>query len=298
MKLGLLVMAAGLGRRYGGDKQSDKFGLAGAVISEYTVFDALENGIDRVVFVVREEMKSSFCAYISQKLSKHCQVDFSFQTTRSCFQSNEAAADRDIPWGTGHAVLCAKDKIYSNFLVVNADDFYGPSSIGLMAGFIKTIPPNESTFGCAGYSLGKTLSSQGTVSRGICEMNLDGNLVNIKEAIGIRRNTSGEITDDADRRFSETDVVSMNLWAFTPRIFHHLEMEWHEFLAKHRFSKTKEFFLPTAINNMLKKKMLSIKVLKTDSRWIGVTHKQDRQAVDDEINRLLAEGVYPLQLWQ
>jgi UTP-glucose-1-phosphate uridylyltransferase len=293
--LNLLVMAAGLGKRYGGSKQFDYFGQAKAAISEYTIFDAISNGIDRVVFILREEMKNFFCDHINSKLSGHCEVDFVFQTNQSCFPQGQGFADRDVPWGTGHAILCARDRIKGNFLVVNADDFYGPAPMEMMAKFIKTISADESIFGCAGYLLKKTLSAQGAVSRGICEMTDDDNLINIREVTDIQRDASNRLTDPS---LNEESIASMNLWAFTPRIFHYLDEEWKMFSQKYRFSKTKEFFITTAINNMLKKNLLLIKVLRTDARWVGVTYRGDRETVDGEINKLLAEGIYPVPLWQ
>jgi UTP-glucose-1-phosphate uridylyltransferase len=293
--LDLLVMAAGLGKRYGGNKQFDRFGLAQSAIAEYTIFDAIRSGINRVVFVVREEMKESFCRHISSRLSGHCEVDFAFQTSRDFFPEGRALADRDTPWGTGHAILCAKNKIRSNFLVVNADDFYGPSAIEMMAKFIKNIPMGKNFFGCAGYGLKKTLSNQGAVSRGICETDDEYNLINIREVTDIQGDIPYKF---ADLKLTEDSIVSMNLWAFTPSIFLHLEAEWNEFLKSHGFSKIKEFFITTAINNMLKKNLLAIKVLKTEARWVGVTYQGDRETVDREINGLIAKKIYTVPLWQ
>jgi UTP-glucose-1-phosphate uridylyltransferase len=224
-------------------------------------------------------------------------VDFVFQRNESCLQKDETFIARDRPWGTGHAILCARDKINNNFLVVNADDVYGPGPIGMMANFIKNIAPTEDIFGCAGYLLRKTLSSQGCVSRGICESDSGGNLLNIREDTGIQRNISGEITNGSGNTLDENTIVSMNLWGFTPRIFNYLEIEWRRFLEEHRFSPTKEFFITMAINRILMQKKISIKLLKTEAQWVGVTYKDDNQMVDNEINRLTDNGIYPPALW-
>jgi UTP-glucose-1-phosphate uridylyltransferase len=293
--LDLLVMAAGLSKRYGINKQLDRFGRANAVISEYAIFDALKNGVDRVVFILNECIKSSFYDHMAYRLSSYCEVDFVIQSNLDCFQDYQYFTNRSIPWGTGHAILCAREKLRGNFLVVNGDDFYGFQPIALSARFIKHIPSYENIFCCAGYSLKKTLSSNGVVSRGICEMDSYGNLISIKEVSGIQMDMQGEIPNFGP---IENAVVSMNLFAFTPVIFQYLDEEWRRFLDEHRFSQTEEFFITTAINNMLKKKLIEMKVFKTDAQWAGVTYRDDKKAVDEKINNLIDSDIYPIPLWQ
>ncbi len=299
MKPTLVILAAGMASRYGSMKQIQSFGPSGETIMDYSIFDAMRAGFGKVVFIIREDFESDFKEIFEPKLNGKIETEYVFQRLEDHLGRHQVPADRKKPWGTAHAILAAKEVINEPFAVINADDFYGSDSFKKAYDFLVS-EANDSTYCIVGYELNKTLSENGSVSRGVCEVDEKGNLESINERTKIYRNDEGKITyEDTDglHEVSENSVVSMNFWGFAPNVFGIIENLFHEYLDEHINEPKAEFFIPIVADKFSKSGMGVIKVIPTSSQWFGVTYKEDAPTVQASLDALVSNGEYPDNLW-
>ncbi|MEN9568935.1 MAG: hypothetical protein RL172_166 [Bacteroidota bacterium] len=298
MKPTLVILAAGMASRYGSMKQTQGFGPTGETIMEYSIYDAIRAGFGKVVFIIREEFAEMFKENFGNKLSSKIEVDYVFQELHK-FVGQPVPDERKKPWGTAHAVLCCKGKVNEPFAVINADDFYGKDGFAKAANFL-TSQVSSSNFAIIGYELKKTLSDNGSVSRGVCKVDADANLVDINERTKIYRNEQGVITYEDEtglHEVSEDAPVSMNFFAFAPNFIDHCENYFGEFLSKEINNPKGEFFIPLVVDKVVKGQQATVKVIPTSAQWFGVTYKEDAPGVQASIDALVAAGEYPVSLW-
>jgi UTP-glucose-1-phosphate uridylyltransferase len=302
MKPTLLVLAAGLGSRYGGLKQLDKLGPNGETIIDYSIYDAIRAGFGKVVFVIRKDIEEEFKEVIISKLSGKIAVDYCLQELEYLPEGFVLPAERVKPWGTGHAILMAASKINEPFGVINADDFYGADAFKVLAEFFATLKTgNENLYSMVGYDVANTLSDFGSVSRGVCLANSDNFLVSVTERSQIERSHNAIAYKDEkdDLVFLPSDtVVSMNFWGFTPLIFKQLSDRFTSFLENNIQNPKAEFFIPSVVNDLIGTKETSVRLLHSTARWFGVTYREDRALAVTKIRDLVKEGVYPENLWK
>lgn len=273
----LLVMAAGMGSRFGGLKQISPLGPNGEILLDYSVYDAVKAGFGKIVFVIKKEIEKDFRTVAGKRIEKMCDVEYAFQELDKLPNGFSVPMDRTKPWGTGHAVLCAKDNINTPFAIINADDFYGASSYKLICDHLST---SDEKCMC-GFKLWNTLSENGTVSRGVCDTE-NGYLKGVTEHTAIDKTTS----------FAPDTVVSMNMWGLTPDIFDTLEVDFEEFLKEKINVPKSEFFIPSVIDKLIKEKNERVKVITTDEKWYGVTYKEDGDIVKNALKTMKDEGKY------
>ena len=300
MKPTLLILAAGMGSRFGGLKQIAPIGPNGETIIEYSIYDAIRAGFGKVVFVVRKHFADDFKALIESKISGKIEVEYVYQELDKLPEGFSLPEGREKPWGTGHAILMAKDVINEPFAVINADDFYGPDAYKTMSAFLNS-STDEKEYSMIGYLLKNTLSEFGTVSRGICKSDSQENLVEITETHNIA--AEGDkifCMNETGNKFelaSET-LVSMNFWGFKNNLFAKLEDLFISFLKEKIDVPKSEFYIPFAVFDLIQAGKIHAKVLKADSPWFGVTYKEDQPYVVEKIAGLVQKGVYPVQLWK
>ena len=288
----LLIMAAGMGSRYGGLKQLDSVGPNGETIIDYSVYDAIRAGFNKVVFIIRREFEKEFKSQITNKYEGSIQVEFAFQELNNLPDGFECPPDRQKPWGTGHAILSAADLIQGPFVVINGDDFYGLESYQIVSDYYK----NEGDmFTMVAYELGNTLSEFGGVTRGLCTLNND-LLSTVIETSNLERSESG-VSSDRNIELDGSEPVSMNVWGFTPDLFPHLRSMFNDFLKLEGKELKSEFFIPSVVNNLIQSNIKAVKVLKTGSSWFGVTYKEDKPHVVNKIKSLVDNNEYPLKLF-
>jgi len=295
----LLVLAAGMGSRYGGQKQTDEFGPSGETITDYSIFDATRAGFGKVVFVIAPRMEEEFRSSYMDRFPADMEVDYVVQDVKNVPEGFTVPPERVKPWGTAHAVLMAKDVIDTPFAVINADDFYGRESYRVMHDFLVNAGPGE--YSVVGFTLSKTVSEHGSVARGVCETDEGGYLAEIVERTKIYSDAGRIYYEDEDG--SEHDLspdmkVSMNLFGFTPDIFRHLEEQFADYISKNINSAKAEFFIPYVADILIRNRAASFKVLGTPESWFGVTYQEDRPHVLEMIGKLVKEGVYPSPLWK
>lgn len=291
----LLVLAAGMGSRYGGLKQIDPVGPSGETVLDYAVFDAQRAGFGRVVFVIRKDFEQLFREKIGARYAGRLAVDYVFQSLDALPDGFTVPAGREKPWGTGHAVWCARAAVKENFTVINADDFYGADSFAQLAAFFSGTPKSKienPKFSMVGFRLANTLSEHGAVSRGVCLPDSTGALRSITEQTGILASDVG-----AGKKFSGDEIVSMNCWGFTPALFGALDAQLREFLAARGGDAKAEFYLPAAVSEQIARGQASVSVLPTGSAWFGVTYREDKPRVTAAIAELVHHGVYPEKLF-
>tara|TARA_Y100001970_G_scaffold138076_1_gene169854 strand:+ start:831 stop:1721 length:891 start_codon:yes stop_codon:yes gene_type:complete len=291
-KITLLVMAAGMGSRYGGLKQLDKIGPNGETIIDYSVFDAIKAGFSKVVFIIRKEFEDEFKKNISDKFSNDIQVELVYQNIHHLPTGFFAPDDRIKPWGTGHAILCASESIDGPFNVINADDYYGRDSFKTIADYYND---GNNSFSMVAFQLEKTLSEFGSVTRGLCSVN-DDRLVNIVETENLVKSESG-ITSNSDLDLIGDEPVSMNMWGFTPEIFDYLNIMFEKFLSNNINDNKSEFLIPSVINDLINSSEQQVQVLYSKSSWFGVTYKEDKPYVVQQIQNLVNSGFYPHKLY-
>jgi UTP-glucose-1-phosphate uridylyltransferase len=288
----LLVMAAGMGSRYGGLKQLDEVGPSGETIIDYSVFDAIKAGFSKVVFIIRKDFEDEFKTKISNKFSNDIQVEFVFQDIHQLPTGFSLPEDRIKPWGTGHAVLCASNFIDGPFNAINADDYYGRESFKTIADYYNN---GNDSFSMVAFKLKKTLSDFGSVTRGLCTVNND-KLINVVETENLVKSGSG-ITSNSDLDLNGDEPVSMNMWGFTPTIFDYLNEMFEVFLSKNIHDIKSEFLIPSVINDLINSGDELVQVLYSKSSWFGVTYKQDKSYVVQQIQNLVNSGFYPHKLF-
>jgi UTP-glucose-1-phosphate uridylyltransferase len=296
----LIILAAGMGSRYGSLKQIDRFGPSGETIVEYSIYDALRAGFEKIVLVIRQNFADDFREIVLNKAMKKADINFVFQELDNLPKGFSLPADRVKPWGTGHAVLMAANKVDTPFAVVNADDFYGAQSYRIMADFLSRPQYGSPEEYClVDYRLDNTLSESGCVSRGICNINEDNYLTDITEHKKISRNGNeiNSLTESGEIILTGKERVSMNLMGFLPTMFDHLQQQFTAFLDVNSGKKDAEFFLPSAINEVIKSGKARVKVLPTMEKWFGVTYREDRDMVMNSLIKLVEQGVYPSSLW-
>lgn len=296
-KPSLLVLAAGMGSRYGGLKQLDPVGPSGETLLDYSVHDARQAGFDRVVFVVRRDIEKEFRDKIGARYAGKISVDYVHQELGDLPDGHRPPADRSKPWGTAHAIWCARRSITTPFAAINADDFYGADAFRQVSEFLQDSPEHArpAAFAMVGYRLDKTLSEHGAVARGLCEVDGDGYLLRVEELTHIARRANGTIAC-GDRVLAGNALVSMNFWGFTPQVFPFLEEHLSRFLESHANDIKAEQYIPTAVAECIAHSQASVRVLPTSSQWFGVTYREDKPRVIESIAQLVEEGEYPRTL--
>lgn len=297
-ELTLVILAAGMGSRYGGLKQLDEMSLEGDIIIDFSIFDAINAGFSKIVFVVRESFKEDFQKVFDDKLRGKVDVAYICQELND-IPNEFRNSDRTKPWGTGHALLMAKDEVEGNLAVINADDFYGKLAFKKMANKLQLTDEQSTDFSMIGYQLENTISEYGFVSRGQCFIDDFGLLKKIIERTHIEK--SGKIIYFKEyQKLVEIDrktIVSMNFWGLTPKIFQFLEKEFYQFLRVNNKHLKNEFFIPSVVDNLIENDKTTVEVLTCNSKWLGVTYKEDKEVVVKEISKLKENGLYPKILW-
>lgn len=301
MKPTLLVLAAGMGSRYGSLKQLDGVGPNGETIMDYSVYDAVRAGFGKVVFVIRHSFEAEFRKQIVSKYENHVPVEVVFQEIDSVPQGIVYDKERVKPWGTNHAVLMAKDVIDTPFAVINSDDFYGRESYQLLADFLTNVTGQVGRYCMIGYHISNTLSESGAVNRGICSVNEQKLLTSVVERTKIECE-SGVIQYPLEHGGYETipnaSLVSMNMWGFTPDYFAFSEKSFAKFLTERGMEPKSEYYIPTVVDELISNNQATCEVIDTPAKWFGVTYAEDRPQVVLQISKLIREGVYPQQLWK
>ncbi|MGE5106210.1 MAG: nucleotidyltransferase family protein [Sphingobacteriales bacterium] len=298
MSATLLVLAAGMASRYGSLKQIDKFGPSGESIIDYSIYDAIEAGFTKVVFIIRKEFAEEFKEIIEPGLKGKIQVDYVYQELETFTNGFIIPADRSKPWGTAHAVLCARDIISEPFAVINADDFYGKDAFEKAYQFLTTEAGN-SLWANIAYQLPNTLSDYGSVSRGICQTDENNFITSIIERTKVYK-TNNKVVYEEEGQLTELDAsnkASMNFWCFAPNIFDFSLTIFHNFLKENILLPKSEFFIPQAGDEFIKQGKGNIKAITTSAQWFGVTYKEDKPIVQECINQLIKQQVYPKSLW-
>ena len=294
----LLILAAGMASRYGSMKQIQGFGPSGETIMDYSIYDAIRAGFKKVVFIIRKDFADDFKNIFEPKLKGKVATDYVYQDLHDYMGGFKVPAGRTKPWGTAHAVLCAKEAIREPFAVINADDFYGRDAFEKAYAFL-TGPVSPRQHCIIGYELAKTLSENGTVSRGVCEVDTSGNLVSIAERTKIYQDGDKITYEEGDKKYEVPfdSKVSMNFWGFDPSIFSYTEKFFHNFLKEQGSNPKAEFFIPIIGDQFIKEGKGVIKVIPTSAKWFGVTYKEDAPGVQASLNALIDAGAYPKKLW-
>lgn len=301
--LTLVVMAAGIGSRYGGLKQIDPIGPNGEIVIDYSIYDALRAGFDKVVFIIRREIEDAFRRKVGRNVEGRVETAYVFQELTPMPEGFHLPPERTKPWGTGHAILRARDEVATPFAAINADDHYGRTAFASMAAYMRKAAdtPEFYDYAMVGYILENTLSEHGHVARGVCAADPEGRLVDVCERRNVQRFKDGvKYTENGwDWIDIPADsVVSMNIWGFTPSIFDELDARFPVFLKANRSSISKaEFLIPEVVGNLVREKKARVKVLSNSERWYGVTYPDDRPRVQAAIRELVARGLYPENLW-
>jgi len=299
MKPTLVILAAGMGSRYGGLKQLDEVGPNGEAIIDYSLYDAIRAGFGKVVFVIREDFADEFKARFAPQLEGKIEVAYVYQALDKIPSGYDIHPERVKPWGTGHALLMAEPEVNSPMAVINADDFYGPQAYQEIASFL-TSSTDKNEYGMVGYQLDNTLSEFGSVSRGVCQTDSTGRLTEINERTKIQKEGDEIVYYEDEKRFPLTgkEPVSMNFWGVKTSVFKYLNEGFREFLQEKGNKLKSEFFVPFLINDKIVDGTVSVKVLTCDSPWFGVTYKEDKPYVQGKLKKLIADKVYPENLWK
>ncbi len=305
MKTTLVIMAAGLGSRFGGIKQLTPVGPGGEIIMDYSVYDAVRAGFDKVVFIIRKDLEKDFREIVGDRLSQYADVEYVFQELDDLPAGYRCPDGRTKPWGTGQAVLSCRGAVNTPFLVINADDYYGREAFETAHEFLMRAEPGDKkyNFCMVGFELGNTLSENGTVTRGVCEVNDQNELIDVVETFELKEE-NGQVTGTRDGGVSRITLplnqpVSMNMWGFTPDFFDELDREFKIFLMgpEGRAMKS-EYLLPTLIDKLIKAGTARVEVLRSKDQWFGVTYREDKDYVAQEFLRLSQEGIYPVPLFK
>jgi NDP-sugar pyrophosphorylase family protein len=293
----LLVLAAGMGSRYGGLKQIDPVGPAGETIIDYSIFDALRAGFGKLVFVIRKDIEQQFRESVGARFEKRVAVDYVFQALEDIPSRFSVPAGRTKPWGTTQAILLALNAIHEPFTAINADDFYGADGYRSLAGHLTS---GSADYAMVGFVLRNTLSDFGSVARGVCQVSSDGYLEHIAELTKVERDGNGARNTDASgtvTKFTGDEPVSMNMWGFTPRVFDQLRERFEKFLEADSADLKSECYIPNTVGELVRSGEARVKVLRSRDSWFGVTYREDRPRVVESIRGLIAQGLYPESLW-
>ena len=303
MKPTLVLLAAGMGSRYGGLKQLDGLGPNGETIMDYSIYDAIKAGFGKIVFVIRKDFEQEFREKVLSKYEGHIPAEVCYQSLDALPEGFTVPEGREKPWGTNHAVMMAKDLIHEPFCVINCDDFYNRDSFMVIGKFLADLPDNSTnTYAMVGFRVGNTLSENGTVARGVCSKDENELLTTVVERTEIMR-VDGKVSYKDENgewvAIEDNTPVSMNMWGFTPDYFAHSDAYFKQFLSdpKNQANPKAEFFIPLMVNELVNNGTSTVKVLDTTSKWFGVTYSADRQATVDRIQALVNEGVYPNKLF-
>lgn len=300
MKPTLLILAAGVGSRYGGLKQVDGMGPGGESILEFSVYDAIRAGFGKVVFVIRRDIETEFKEKVGQRIEPHIRTEYAFQEMTTNLEWLSEKPRREKPWGTGHAILAAKRYLNEPFVTINADDFYGADAFKKMSVFLqKNCSPTE--YGMVAYQLSNTLSENGAVSRGVCSVNEAGFLTDVVERTKIQRFDDGiHFTDEAGHRhfLADNTPVSMNFWGFHPTVLQEIESQFRAFVLENIEQPRAEFYIPKVVNTLIESGKIRLKVLNSDSQWYGVTYPADKGTVQAALAAMARKGKYPQKLWR
>ena len=288
----LLIMAAGMGSRYGGLKQLDSVGTSGETIIDYSVYDAIRSGFNKVVFIIRKDFEDDFKSQITEKYKDSIKVEFAFQELNNLPDNFNIPAGRKKPWGTGHAILSAANIINEPFVAINGDDFYGLESYKVISEYYKN---GGKSFSMVAFELGKTLSDFGTVTRGLCTVK--GELLDTVIETGELKWQNNEVTSNRDIDLNGTEPVSMNMWGFTPDLFVYLKSMFKDFLDKEGSEIKSEYLIPSVINALIEDNKKQVKVLRSSSSWFGVTYMNDKPYVVQKIEKFVRQGLYPKKLF-
>lgn len=301
MRPALVILAAGIGSRYGGLKQLDAIGPYGETIIDYSIFDAVRAGYGKVVFVINERIEKDFNEVIIKKLQSYIRIEYVFQEIWKVPEGISWNRERTKPWGTGHALLMADGIIDTPFAVINADDFYGREAYQTLAGYYSGwTPERENDYAMVGFEIGKTLSEHGFVCRGVCQTDPRDFLVNVVERTWIERKQEGIVYKDEKEKFvliPANAVVSMNFWGFTPSFLGYLKTGFHAFLEESGENLKAEYYIPTAVNGLIQDGISTVRVLPCAEKWYGITYKEDKEMVVKGIRGLIEKGEYPEKLW-
>jgi len=296
----LVIMAAGMGSRFGGLKQIEPIDEYGNFIIDYSIYDAIKVGFTKVVFIIKKENYDIFRETVGSRVEKYIDVEYVFQELDVLPEGYSVPSDRVKPWGTGHAILCCKDKVHENFAIINSDDFYGRDAYRVIAEFLKN-NHDESKYAMAGYMVKNTLTENGSVKRGVCQAK-DNYLTDLVESSIENRDgklIATALEDGHEFEVSPEDTVSMNMFGFTPKLFKCLEEGFPKFLDSHKDDITKcEYLIPTIVFGQIERGEASVEVLKTDAIWQGITYREDKDKVVKEIKALVDAGIYPQGLWK
>ena len=300
MKPTLFILAAGMGSRYGGLKQLDGLGPNGETIMDYSVYDALRAGFGKIVFVIRKDFEQEFRDKVLSKYEGHVPVEVVFQSIDKLPEGRKPNPERQKPWGTNHAVLMGKDVIKEPFGVINADDYYGAESFRILGDFLRSVEGKKNCYCMIGFNIENTLSENGGVSRGLCEVDANGNLTGVTECHGIERKEGRliQVVEGKEMPFPEDANVSMNMWGFTPDYFDYSEKAFVKFLEANHNELKAEFYIPTVVNDLIQNGQIELKVIETPSKWFGVTYAADRPATVAQFKKLVDEGTYPTPLFK
>jgi NDP-sugar pyrophosphorylase family protein len=301
MKPTLVILAAGMGSRYGGLKQVDPVGPAGETIMDYSIYDAERSGFDRVVFVIRHEFEAVFKETIGAKYKNLVEVDYAYQEMGDLPIGYSVPQDRIKPWGTAHAIYAARHTVKGSFAAINADDFYGQDAFRKMGEFLSREPDSQGmlNFAMVGYLLEQTLSENGSVARGVCTLGPQGLLKGVKEMTRLVRVEGGvenQEVPDLPQRLTGKERVSMNMWGFTPELFAALDDHFPRWLERNAGNNKAEWYIPFVVDELVKEGLATVSVLPTEGRWFGVTYREDKPKVVEAISKLVEEGVYPERL--
>jgi len=299
MKPTLLVLAAGMGSRYGGNKQLDEVGPAGETIIDYSIYDAIRAGFGKIVFVIRRDLEEQVRGRFFDKLKGKIELDYVFQELTNVPEGSMVAPERVKPWGTSLAVMVAENKIKEPFGVINADDFYGYDSLKILRNFLVN-DQDPDCYCIVGYKLGNTLSDHGYVNRGICNIDDEGLLRNIVEVLKIEKTYNGAkapMSDGTEQHYTGNEIVSMNLFGFKPGCFNIIREDFSDFIDENGMDIKSELLLPSTLDRYIKKDVIRIKVLMSNDRWFGVTYREDKPFVVESIRKMIREGVYPARIY-
>ena len=302
-KTTLVIMAAGLGSRFGGIKQLEPVGPSGEIIMDYSIYDAIEAGFEKVVFIIRKDIEEDFKEVIGNRISEQIETEYVIQDVAALPEGFTLPEGREKPWGTGHAVLCCKGVVDGPFAVINADDYYGKEAFVKVNAYLNN--PEEINekynFCMAAFRLGNTLSENGTVTRGVCSVGENQVLLDVNETFDIRKDgdMATAMRDDKEIRVSLEQPVSMNMWGFTAEFIDELDARFADFLEGIEGNELKaEYLLPSIVDDLIKEGSARVKVLDTKDKWFGVTYQNDKELVRQSLERLVAEGVYPKKLFK